>query len=291
VKSKIAFLTTIFPMDKKYLYDYFGSLDNQSNKEFDIIVVNDGYENFEEVKCNFSKLNIIELKFSSSISKNRECGIHYILDNHYDVVVFGDSDDYFSSNRVEKCIELLNKYEIVVNDFSLFNENGVYSEKYISNRLVNRNRITIDMIKKKNFFGLSNTAVKAKLLQDTSFDDGLVAVDWYLYSKLLLDNRSSVFTNETLTYYRQYSQNTVGIGDVTKDAIKRGLEVKLMHYKLLSNSDESYNNLYSEIKKLKSQLVTEDDFDQYLSELKRSEIEFPLWWEEVSLQRNSNEIN
>ena len=47
--KKIAFLTTIFPMEEEYLKDFFNSLLQQTYKEFDILVVNDGYENFENL--------------------------------------------------------------------------------------------------------------------------------------------------------------------------------------------------------------------------------------------------
>ena len=50
MNPKIAFLTTVFPMKTEYLYDFFDSLQKQTYKKFNIIVVNDGYENFEEIK-------------------------------------------------------------------------------------------------------------------------------------------------------------------------------------------------------------------------------------------------
>ena len=66
--------------------------------------------------------------------ENREKGINYCINQGYDILIFGDSDDYFSRNRVEKSIELLSKYSIVVNDLNLFdkqiNETMVHSYSY-----------------------------------------------------------------------------------------------------------------------------------------------------------------
>ena len=36
---KIGFLTTIFPMKERYIYDFFDSIKNQIYKNFDVIVV------------------------------------------------------------------------------------------------------------------------------------------------------------------------------------------------------------------------------------------------------------
>ena len=48
--KKIAFLTTIYPIEDDYLYTFFDSLDGQTFKNFDLIVVNDGYLNFDKIK-------------------------------------------------------------------------------------------------------------------------------------------------------------------------------------------------------------------------------------------------
>ena len=211
MNKKIAFLTTIFPMSEDYLVNFFDSLQKQTFKNFDIVIVNDGYTNFEKFRKKYHDLNIVELPYSDTISKNREYGINYVIEQKYDILVFGDSDDYFSNNRVEKSIELLMQYDIVVNDLSLFEHNSIYCEKYISNRIQNYTVINYDFIKDKNIFGLSNTALNVKILGKITFDKDLVAVDWFLYKKLLRSGHQAIFTNETETYYRQYEDNTIGL--------------------------------------------------------------------------------
>lgn len=210
--KKVAFLTTIFPMRIEYLYDFFNSLNNQTYEYFDIIVVNDGFDEFEKLKTNYKQLNIYELKYSSTPAKNREHGINYIIDNKYDVVVFGDSDDYFQNNRVQVSIDKLINYDIVVNDLSLFNnEKSIYCTKYISNRIKNNTEINYSFINDKNIFGMTNTSLNVSILDKVVFENNLVAVDWFLYKDLLKKGYKAVFTNETVSYYRQYSDNIVGL--------------------------------------------------------------------------------
>jgi len=209
--KKIAFLTTIFPMEESFITEFLESLSNQTYNKFDIIVVNDGFKNLNNIVKKHPNLNIKEILYSNTPAKNRECGINYVISQKYDILIFGDSDDYFSENRVEKTIELLEKTDIVVNDLSLFNENGIYENMYISNRIPNNTLVKYDYIKDKNIFGLSNTALNLNILESFSIDADIIAVDWYLYKKLLKEKNRAIFTNECITYYRQYVDNTVGL--------------------------------------------------------------------------------
>jgi glycosyltransferase involved in cell wall biosynthesis len=209
--KNVAFLTTIFPMKEQYLIDFFDSLSGQIYDNFDVIVVNDGYKNFYDVKMKYQNLSIVELPYSDTPAKNREYGINYCIDNKYDILIFGDSDDYFSDNRIEESLKCLETFDIVVNDLNLFDKNGMYEEKYISNRLSHGSEVKLDYIQDKNIFGLSNTAIKTNILNSVEFDKDLVVVDWYLYKKLLKDGCNSIFTNKATTYYRQYDFNTIGL--------------------------------------------------------------------------------
>jgi glycosyltransferase involved in cell wall biosynthesis len=208
---KVAFLTTIFPMKDKYLLDFFNSLVEQSYKFFDIVVVNDGYEKFRKIREKYNNLTIIELPCTSTPAKNREYGINYCLDKKYDILIFGDSDDYFSNNRVALSMKYLETHDIVVNDLTLFNEQGVYINKYISNRLDNNSEVDYQFIQDKNIFGLSNTAVNLNILKRVFFDKEMKIVDWFLFKQLLKSGKKAIFTNKIITFYRQHLNNTIGL--------------------------------------------------------------------------------
>ncbi|MDN5059235.1 glycosyltransferase [Aliarcobacter butzleri] len=263
---RVAFLTTIFPMNKQYLYDFFNSLVEQTYKNFEIIVVNDGYEYFEEIKKSYNKnLKIIELQYSNTPAKNREYGINYCIDNKYDILIFGDSDDFFQKNRVEKSLELLKENDIVVNDLSLFDERGIYEEKYISNRLENLQEIDFEFIKDKNIFGLSNTAINLNNLEKIILPEHLIAVDWYIFTILLVHGKKAIFTNETVSFYRQYQENIVGIKEIDENSFQKGVDVKRRHYEVLNKISKQFD---LELKRL-------NNLEIY--NVKR--IKNPLWWE------------
>lgn len=209
--NKTAFLSIVFPKNEKYLNFFFDSLSEQTNKDFDLIIVNDGLKNFNFYKDLYSNLNIISINSSYSPAKNREVGINYCIDQKYDFLIFGDSDDYFQNNRIEKSLELLKITDVVVNDLSLFNSNGVYEKKYLSNRIKNLDKITVEFIKDKNIFGMTNTAIKMNNLEKVKFEEKILAVDWFFFKNLLNKGLNAIFTNETISFYRQHKKNTVGL--------------------------------------------------------------------------------
>ena len=284
MSENIAFLTTVFPMKEDYLYDFFNSLNRQTFKDFDVVVVNDNYKNFSKVKEEFSDLNIKEIEYSGTPLRNKEHGINFILDNNYDIVIFGDSDDYFSFNRIEVIIEKLIHYDIIVNDLSIFNENGIYEKKYFSHRIRNNTEIKIDFVKDKNIFGMSNTALRVKSLSNFIYDSELIALDWYIFSLALLKSGVALFTNETQTFYRQYNENTVGIGKLTKKLIFTGIAVKLKQYELLSIIDRQFKTYHNEMVILNKIIKHNKILDMIMLQ----DIAYPLWWEEIKLIKEEN---
>jgi len=209
--NKVAFLTTVFPENEEFLKTFFNSLSTQTYKNFDLVIINDDFKNLDFYKDLYTNLNIIDINSCNTPAKNREVGINYCIDQNYDVLVFGDSDDYFKDNRIEKSLELLKKSDVIVNDLSLFDENGVYEKNYLSNRLKNLDIIDFKFIKDKNIFGMSNTAIKLKNIKKVSFNSTIVAVDWFFFKTILKKNHRAIFTNETETFYRQYKNNTIGL--------------------------------------------------------------------------------
>lgn len=209
--NKVAFLTTIFPQNEKFLKPFLNSLSKQTYKNYDLVIVNDNFKNLNFYKNIYSNLNIIDINSSNTAAKNREIGINYCIDHNYEALVFGDSDDYFKDNRIEKSLELLKKSDVVVNDLSLFDDNGIYEKSYLSNRLNNLDIVDLEFIKDKNIFGMTNTTINLKNIKKVSFNKTIIAVDWYFFKTLLKKGCSAIFTNETESFYRQYKNNTIGL--------------------------------------------------------------------------------
>jgi hypothetical protein len=263
--SSIAFLTTIFPQNEKFLKSFFNSLYIQTYKDFDLIIVNDNFDNLNYYKDLYPNLTIVNINSCDTPAKNREIGINYCIENKYDILIFGDSDDYFQNDRIEKSIKILNQADIVVNDISLFNEKTLYNQKYLSNRVKNHQIIKFEFIKNKNIFGFSNSAMRIFKQKKIFIPNDLVAVDWYIFSRFLLKGLKAVFTNETISFYRQYEQNIIGLKQLDEKSFNKAKNVKIKHFKALSLNENKFGN---ELDSLYS-----------LSFNKKRIIKNPLWWE------------
>lgn len=289
--NKIAFLTTIYPIDDIYVTDFFESLIGQTNSNFDVIIVNDGFSALGKLKNKYNNLNIIELPAADNIAKNRESLVKYAISSGYNYAIFGDIDDYFDSNRIEVSKSLLQSCDIVVNDLTSFSSKNVLVEKFISNRVENHTEIPLNFIMDKNIFGLSNTAIKLKglLSEHISFPSKLIAVDWFFFSNLLLNNKKAIFTNETLTYYRQHDGNTAGIGTINANTIVRAIKVKLIHYSFMKENNSEYQILYEQTHKLTDWLSKKENVAEYV-QINLKNLPVPLWWETTKLG-NISELN
>lgn len=268
-------LTTVFPCPIEYLISFFDSLIIQDMSSFDVVIVNDGNIDLEELLTHYPLLSCHKLKAGDCPIENREILVKFAIQNCYDFAIFGDSDDKFSSNRMSESIKQLEYADIVVNEISTFTSTGVSKSNYISNRFKDSQRITLENILTFNIFGLSNTGVRVEALKalPLPFNRKLVALDWYIYSILLYANCSALFTNRTITYYRQHDENIAGLGTSNQETIKKSIKVKKAHYSALVElfGDGVFSKLRdsfaADLLMIESRLTTKNITN------------FPLWWE------------
>lgn len=160
-------LTFTYPLIEPYFEDFLKSCETQTNKEFDIIIVNDGLTSLQSMIDCHPSLNVSIKDYKGTISENRIYGLNLAKQKEYKYVILADSDDFFSANRVQKTKDLLSKYEIVANEFDLVNINGEeLVTNYISHRLKSGIIIGFEFIKEKNVIGFSNSAFRAELIPE-----------------------------------------------------------------------------------------------------------------------------
>lgn len=275
-----AILTFTHPLIEPYFEDFLESCDKQTNKEFDLTIVNDGLSSLEAMIKNHPMLNVSIKDYKGSISENRLYGLNLAKQKGYKYIILADSDDFFSDNRVQKTKEILSQHEIVANEFDLVNINGKkIDSQYITHRLSNNSIIDFEFIKSKNILGFSNSAFRTNLLpENIEIPKDINVIDWFFYTILLYAGHKAVFSNEMTTYYRQYSENMLGINNETSENYEKKLALKAKHYKYLSSSIPEFEPLarkYSEVDNL-------DDI-QIESLLQNNKITHPLWWENIKI--------
>lgn len=291
-QKRVAVLTTIFPIKHSYIIDFFESLSSQTNKNFDVIIMNDGFCNFDVIKKQFKHLKIIELYSANNIARNRQALIQFAKNNAYDIAIFADVDDFFSLNRIEVVTKELKSNDIVVNDLTSVKDGRVLCDKIYSKRLHNRDSISLDFIKQKNIFGLSNTAINLDAVPSDfiQFPSDLIAVDWYFFSLLLAHGLKAIFVNNAITYYRQHDANTIGVGKLTSDKVKRIIQVKTVHYEHMISIFPEYKGLLARVTSIGRVILDSEKLDTLLM-YNHKMIKHPLWWEMLDFRNEDENIN
>lgn len=278
--SDTVILTFTYPLIEPYFEDFLKSCENQTNNDFDLIIMNDGFMSLQAMVKLHPTLSTTVKDYNGSISENRLYGLNFVKQRGYKYVILADSDDFFSANRVQKTKELLSQYEIVANEFDLVNIHGAELDvNYISHRLKNGHIVDFESIKSQNILGFSNSAFRTEIIPvNLSIPKDIAVVDWFFYTILLHVGHKAVFSNEMTTYYRQHSENMIGINNDTPENYKKKLTLKAKHYKYLSCSISEFETLakqYSEVDNLSNSQIT--------NLLQNNKITYPLWWENIKI--------
>jgi hypothetical protein len=98
--KKICVFSVIFPANLIYFNDFLESINDQDCKDFDIVLFNDGVQNLEAYTEKFKSLEFKIYPVSGTPAKIREQAIELLANSTYEKIIFSDTDDYFSSNRI-----------------------------------------------------------------------------------------------------------------------------------------------------------------------------------------------
>ena len=289
-KLETIVFSVIFPGNLKYFSTFLKSLENQTDTNFKLLLVNDGVENitnYLQKTCLKYEIHSVQYKTPFEI---RILGLKIITKLAPSYIIFADTDDTFSPNRVEVLVQYLKRYTFVCNDIDLMNEQGnIFKKSFWSNRLQDNFEFDIHFIKNKNVIGLGNSGIQFKVLDKilnklTQIKEGN---DWLFFSAAE-ENLNGIFLKNCTTHYRQHDSNLIGKKNINLETFITQLEGKINHYTLLKKIGFKCYDLSNEIKLNKNLLrmtlnqpkKTKDKINQ----INTLETNF-FWWEE------SNYIN
>lgn len=293
--SDIAVASVIFPNNLRFFDDFLNSLSQQTEKNFDLILFNDGCNHiklhrhlgaFVDINC---RIIDVENKTPSEI---RVALIEHIRSARYKIIVFGDTDDYFSDNRIELSVKAIREgANIAVNDLSIVTENGsLISDRIWKNRL-NGLEVDLKFLLGQNILGLSNTAITTDLLTfNIQVDKNLNLFDWIFYLQIynLGENVQCRFIDAT-TYYRQHLSNTLGHKRrYTKEELVNLWETKGRVYAFAKKLKQPFLERYiSEHKRFKREVLdSEERLKGHILQLNK--IENLFWFEEINFSNERN---
>jgi len=222
----------IYPGVEPFLSDFFESIKSQTTQDYDLLIISDNLELKDDQKLP-PNTKLIQLKQNITPAQIRLKAIECCKENKYQYIIFTDVDDFFSANRVELSKIDLQNYDFVFNEIDLVDINGHSIRANVLKGINIRNQYNkVNEIIDKNLFGLSNTAVSLNALNELTIPKEIIAVDWWIFTMLLLNKQSGKFIEKAKTFYRQTNNNTVGMWKpLDERRLYKGITVKTIHYK------------------------------------------------------------
>lgn len=236
---------------EKYLSDCIISLIEQTYKNIEIILVNDGSNDSSDLVCKMFKDKDNRIKYikktNGGVSSARNTGLN---EAKGDYIMFVDSDDLLKND----CVEILNDYFISYNldiikfSYTKFLNNYKKEYKYTctTNQVLHndnyKNTIFPYVFKTNDLCNICNAAFKKETINELNFDENiLVGEDFLFMINALIKSNSIMFINESLYFYRLNFESATQQYDFEKNVKKYTSEVTAFRLinKLLNDNNYS----------------------------------------------------
>lgn len=195
---------------EKYLKICIDSILNQTFKEFELILVNDGStDNCGKIcdiyKSKDKRIRVIHKK-NAGLSSARNVGLDLAKGKY---IAFVDSDDYINKNMYEILYSNLIKTDadISICNFQYVNDNSIINinqsidnyEYLIFNNIEALNKLYSE--NNVNVVVAWNKLYKKELFEDLRYTEGRIHEDEFIIHKLLYKSKKIVYNNTELYYY------------------------------------------------------------------------------------------
>lgn len=215
MNEKITVIVPVYNVEH-YLDKCLDSLINQTYKNLEIIVINDGSTDNSGIICQEyaqkdNRIVYIE-KENGGQSEARNMGLDRMTGSY---VTFVDSDDWVELNYVEVLYKKLLEYcaDIAVGNYYSYDEKeGIfyfhifgdsYYEKVYDNVSIFENLYESQHMKNFALICVAGKLYKADLFRDLRFEVGKLGEDGYLNQKIYLLAEKTIYLNAGLYAYRQ----------------------------------------------------------------------------------------
>ena len=250
MKNDTCLITIAYPGAKKYIKNFEKTILDQTDQNFDLVIILNKINTFN-VNLN-QKVKLF--KINESVISARFTMLQIIRRLRYKKIIFIDIDDTMAKNRMKFLKKKLIAHKIVVNDFNLISKNKII-KNYIGKRIKNNSKIIQRNLRDYNFMGMSNTSLQANILKRFKIrrNNKIPIFDWFFWT-LLLKSYDALFTNNTYTNYN-VRKNSITFLPIRKNKanINQIRLIKKNHLQQLGKTIENFDKQYdiSQIENIK----------------------------------------
>ncbi|MCU9612322.1 glycosyltransferase [Caldibacillus lycopersici] len=198
---------------EKYLKNCVESILNQTYKNLEIILVDDGSTDSSGEICDFyqqidKRVKVIH-RHNGGVSNARNTGISVMKG---DLVTFVDSDDYIDPRMVEILYRLLLKNNA---DISATSSKNVYEKNFLSNKKQEEIYIGTGVeilmeLHNRYSWEVWGKLYKRELFSNIKFLEDKIYEDYYFSTRIFLSAKKAVFADYGLYNYYQRSSGIMG---------------------------------------------------------------------------------
>lgn len=226
---KVCFGSVIYPKVLPYFSDFIQSLKKQTYQDYTLVLVLDNVEACD-IDSSIKDVNVELLHIAGeySVAEIRKKMVDHVIEKAYDLLIFGDADDIFQDDRIERLVDATNSDDDFYYHQLLTFDGDIYFDEGLPLKLD-----SINHIMQYNFLGLTNTAVKLNHIKEywsefEIYDEHVF--DWFFFYFLLSKGMHGMMVNDAFTKYRIYDSN-YSVNDNHDLALMREIQVKKAFYR------------------------------------------------------------
>jgi len=284
--NKTALFTTVYPEGRRYLGDWYSSINSQDTRDFDIWIGCDRLSVEEAQKAMGGHIGatwIIRSRNESPI-QFRERAIRKMIEQ-YSEVVFVDSDDILEPSRVSTAQTALQYHDGYGCSMSVISEDG-HDLAIKFNRP--QKKSFLDIMLRNNIFGLSNSAYRSEMLRKcVPFPKNCVLLDWFIATRAMNNDADMFFDDVARMRYRQHSANIARVlPPFSAEQILYATRLVLQHYGMVLGCIPELSPFFrTQIPLLQNEILVFYDcmiqcptiLDEYIERLNKLPAKH-IWW-------------
>ncbi|WP_315077731.1 glycosyltransferase [uncultured Clostridium sp.] len=196
--------------NEKYIESALQSIFNQTYKDIEIIVVDDGStDNTSEVLKKYTNKIIYIKKENGGVASARNLGLN-IANGEY--IAFLDADDLYDKNKIEKQVKILKKcrdIDVIYNNADVIDENSKYINTLRSEGVYkNKNNFLCMMLTRQLIPAPASIMLRKKCLEDgIRYNDNYLNAEDYDFILKLAERYKYEYIDESLYLYRRHKKN------------------------------------------------------------------------------------